>query len=271
MVLSLKQLNVSESMEFVCVNLFGGLGNQLFQYAAAKTVALKYGCQLCVNKEADNAHNIHGHNYAQELFTDAQEVDWPKGSIAQWLYTSQGVTVVSQDNGFAPWDLTSIKIPTLLNGYFQYYPALLDTLPSIVRQLKEVGPHYPSQAATFLHIRRGDYVEKSEFHYLQSSDYYLKAIDRLNPTKILVFSDDIEWCKEQEWLSSNSLVEFIDEPDEICALFRMASCYEGAILANSTFSWWAAVLSETPNVAYPSRWIAQEVHSLFPPSWICIT
>jgi hypothetical protein len=256
---------------FVCVNLFGGLGNQLFQYAAGKVVANQNHCQLFVNKEIENAHNKFGHNYANELFTSAVEVDWPRGPLGEWLFHSQGVNVVSQQDGFAPWDPTTVSSPCIMNGYFQYYPALMNILPSLIQELKQRGPSFPDLQATFLHIRRGDYVSKPEFHYLQGQDYYLKAIHYIQPTKILVFSDDIEWCKQQEWLAQNPLVEFVEENDEIQSLFRMASCQEGAILANSTFSWWAAMLSGASKVVYPSKWIAQEVYSLFPSHWICIT
>lgn len=256
---------------FVCVNLFGGLGNQLFQYAAGKVVADQNHCQLFVNKETDNAHNIRGHNYRKELFTDATEVDWPTGPMGEWVFKSQGIHVFSQQDGFAPWEPSSIHTPCVLTGYFQYYPALINTLPSILAHLRQIGPLYPPINATFLHVRRGDYVEKATFHYLQGPEYYLKAIDLIQPTKLLVFSDDIEWCKQQDWLSTNPRVEFIEEQDEIQSLFLMASCKEGAILANSTFSWWAAMLSGTNHVIYPSKWIAQKVYSLFPSHWISIT
>lgn len=256
---------------FVCVNLFGGLGNQLFQYAAAKRVASQYNCAVYVNKEQDNAHNTNGHNYAKELFSDAIEVDWPRGPLGEYVFRSQGVNVVSQQDGFAPWDPSSVTAPCVLNGYFQYYPALSPSLPDLIQELLQKGPKFPDQQATFLHIRRGDYVEKSDFHYLQGPEYYLRAIETIQPTKVLVFSDDIQWCKQQGWLSSIPSVEFIEEQDEVRALFLMASCKEGAILANSTFSWWGAMLSEAPKVTYPSKWIAQQIYSLFPPSWICIT
>jgi hypothetical protein len=256
---------------FVCVNLFGGLGNQIFQYAAAKAVAHRYNCAIFVNKESDNAHNVNGHNYAVELFKDTKEVDWPKGPLGEWLFKSQGVHVLSQQDGFAPWDPSSMAPPCVLNGYFQYYPALVPVLKNVLQVLQGAGPKYPDQTATFLHIRRGDYVGKADFHYLQGHSYYEKAIEYVQPTKILVFSDDIEWCKQQDWLVKQPNIEFVDEPDEIKALFQMASCKEGAILANSTFSWWAAHLSGASKVTYPSKWINQQVYSLFPPEWVCVT
>lgn len=256
---------------FVCVNLIGGLGNQLFQYAAAKTVAKHQNCMILVNKEAENIHNTNGHNYAKELFTDTQEVDWPRGALGDWLFQSQGVNVFSQQDGFSPWDPSSIRAPCVLSGFFQYYPAIVNTIPEIKHILQNKGPTYPELQATFLHIRRGDYVEKADFHYLQGKDYYMKAIEYIKPTRLLVFSDDIEWCKQQEWLKTQTNVEFVEEQDEIKSFFLMTSCKEGAIIANSTFSWWAAIFSDARKVTYPTRWIGQQVYSLFPPTWICIT
>jgi hypothetical protein len=255
---------------FVCVNLFGGLGNQIFQYAAAKVVANLHNCNLFVNKESDNAHNVNGHNYAKELFKDAVEVDWPRGPLGEWLFKSQGVNVFSQGDGFAPWEPSSIPIPCILNGYFQYYPALKEALPSICSEILKNGPVYPAQEAVFLHIRRGDYVAKSDFHYLHGPEYYLKGIEILKPSHVHIFSDDIDWCKEQPWLQSLPNKTFIEEKDEIKSLFQMIACKQGAILANSTFSWWAAILSGNQNVVYPSKWINQTVTDLFPPTWIKI-
>jgi hypothetical protein len=58
-------------------------------------------------------------------------------------------------------------------------------------------------------------------------------------TKWILLSDDIPWCRQQTWLTSGeSSVTFIEEPCELRALGIMASCKKGAIIANSTFSWW---------------------------------
>ena len=259
---------------FVCVHLFGGLGNQLFQYAAAKAVAKKIPCKLLLNKETDNAHNVNGHNYAKELFTDGEEMELP--SHPDYLFRSMGITVYSQSNGFQEWNPNTIELPCILKGYFQFYPAIQSILPDIRTQLiqnlkiQNQNPNY-----AFLHVRRGDYVEKSKFHYLQGEDYYTKAYNKLcelrrnigPPQNLFVFSDDIEWCKQQKWLQLPGVV-FVDEKDEVKSLAKMVSCTGGAILANSTFSWWAAILSDTPYVIYPTKWIAQKIEILFPENWV---
>ena len=263
---------------FVCVELLGGIGNQLFQYAAAKAVQKNTRGRLLLNKESNNAHNTNGHNYAKELFTDTEEVDFPVHAI--WVFETQGVKVYNQQNGFEAWNPQSISAPCLLKGYFQYYPAIQSVVSSI-RTLLIQNLHVTklNPDIAFLHVRRGDYVEKSNFHYLQDEAYYTTAYTQLcvqrgkngPPQKLLIFSDDIEWCKEKQWLLSLPNVEFIDEKDELKSLAMMISCLGGALIANSTFSWWAAILSDTPYVIYPKKWIAQKIENLFPSNWIPIT
>lgn len=263
---------------FVCVQLLGGLGNQLFQYAAAKAVQKNSGGKLLLNKELNNAHNTNGYNYVNELFTDGAEVDI---SIhADWVFESQGIKVYNQDNGFEAWNPHNISSPCLLKGYFQYYPAIQSVIPQMrTLLLHNLGVTKLNSDDAFLHVRRGDYVAKSDFHYLQGEGYYTEAYAQLcikrgnngRPQKLLVFSDDIEWCKLQEWLVRIPGIEFVDEKDELKSLSRMISCMGGAIIANSTFSWWAAILSDTPYVVYPKKWIAQNIENLFPSNWISIT
>lgn len=263
---------------FICVELLGGLGNQLFQYAAAKSVQKHTGLKLILNKESNNAHNINGHNYAKELFTDAEEVDFPVHAI--WVFETHGVKIYNQQNGFEEWNPQNIQVPCMLKGYFQYYPAIKSVIPQIrTVLLHNLGVIKMNPDDAFLHVRRGDYVAKSDFHYLQGESYYTEAYAQLcrkrgkngPPQKLLVFSDDINWCKSQQWLLTLPGVEFIEEKDELKSLSQMISCLGGAIIANSTFSWWAAVLSDTPYVIYPKKWIAQKVENLFPPHWISIT
>lgn len=263
---------------FVCVELLGGLGNQLFQYAAAKAVQNKSGVKLLLNKESNNVHNTNGHNYAKELFTDAEEVDFPVHAV--WVFESQGVKIYNQQNGFEEWNPQSISIPCLLKGYFQYYPAIEAVVPQIrTLLLQNLGVTKLNPDHAFLHVRRGDYVPKSNFHYLQGESYYKEAYNQLcvkrgkngPPQKLLIFSDDIAWCKSQQWLLALPGIEFVEEEDELKSLSLMISCIGGAIIANSTFSWWAAVLSDTPYVIYPTKWIAQKIENLFPLNWVSIT
>jgi len=251
--------------KFVYFVTAGGLGNQMFEYAAAYAIAKAKGAKLYITNCTDNPHNKSNHNYVKKLFLRGVECSDAPGECQKFFHKD-----------FFPWDPNDAPISCQLHGHFQYYPALVPILDDILEDFRkglEVGERTD---AIFFHIRRGDYVSKSNFHFLQGKDYYLKSyldlIRKLQkiPEKVYVFSDDIEWCKEQDWMKSIKNLEFFEEEDELKALAKMATCGGGAIIANSTFSWWGAILSKTQHVYYPSRWIGCPVYDLFPSNWICI-
>lgn len=94
-----------------------------------------------------------------------------------------------------------------------------------------------------IHVRRGDYVNNT-FHWdLSETDYYDKAMCLFTDKKFIVFSDEIEWCKTQETFKDCA---FSEGNDEIEDFNMMASC-ESLIIANSSYSWWAAYLNPNPN------------------------
>jgi len=267
---------------YVCVSRIGGLGNQLFQYAAAKAVADTYGYLLLVEKEGSNGHNSLGHNYATLLMKDAKEVHSLSDSTTTSFYH-----FIQPGGAFGPWSVQDIPTnppkPVRLEGYFQYLPPLLSVLPGIRSMLWEclseqrkcMASQYGlcengDDTAIVMHIRRGDYTALPHIHFLQDQAYYEKAVSLMKQQTVLkihVVSDDIEWCKAQPWNFHVDIV-FVDEPDELCGLAVMALCRGGAVIANSTFSWWGAVLGNSRHVCYPSRWIRHDtVHDLFPKHW----
>ena len=112
----------------------------------------------------------------------------------------------------------------------------------------------PLKTDVAIHIRRTDYTKKN-FHKLLSIDYYYNSLNTLSSklkiSKIYIFSDDINWCKQN--FIHNTSIEFVtleDEIEEFC--FMMT--FENIIMANSTFSWWAAYLSEGSNIYTPKHW-----------------
>jgi hypothetical protein len=176
-------------------------------------------------------------------------------------------------NAFESWspDSPSFKLyeSITIKGYFQYLPAIAEVIPTIRDSVLEVIPSFPEYTEySFLHIRRGDYLKYSTMYPTLGESYYIPAMEIVDSTKWIVLSDDIPWCKQQTWLTSGQI--FIDEPCELRALGIMASCKKGAVIANSTFSWWGAVFSGCDTVVYPSKWFKKEKPNLFPESWHCI-
>lgn len=103
-----------------------------------------------------------------------------------------------------------------------------------------------------IHVRRGDYVNHPFYVDLTKTSYYEDAMDLFPDAEFLVFSDDIEWCKEQPIFQG---CEFSEGKSEVDDLNLMASCKHN-IIANSSFSWWAAWLNPNPNkkVVAPKAW-----------------
>ena len=121
-----------------------------------------------------------------------------------------------------------------------------------------------------LHVRRGNFVKYfSNIHPPQTMEYYNKAISSLpNDLKILIFSDDMQWCKEN--FIGDRFV-FVDEIDYI-SLYVMSKM-KHHIIANSSFSWWGAWLSTYNDkiVIAPKRWFGDpqyDIRDLLPNNWI---
>ncbi len=100
-----------------------------------------------------------------------------------------------------------------------------------------------------IHVRRADYVGNPFYVDLFANGYYERAMAEFTDEKFLVFSDDIEWCKKQEIFKDCA---FSEGNDEITDMNLMASC-KAIIIANSSFSWWAAYLSKGKVIA-PKEW-----------------
>jgi hypothetical protein len=82
-----------------------------------------------------------------------------------------------------------------------------------------------------------------------------------------VVSDDPVWCRQQDWSFHYTLY---DNPDELETLAFLSQCRAGAILGNSSFSYWGAMLSGTRYVFYPEKWFEGRSYDLFPPHWVCV-
>lgn len=247
----------------------GGLGNQLFQYAAALAVyILNDNSIIYLEPETINIHNHRHYNYAKLFMNHGIEIT---NSIDLPLF-DQG--------GFGDeWNPSSIQLPIRLQGYFQYLPAIQHVIPIIKSRMLTVLQSrreyiknkldLDENTAIFMHVRRGDYLTLSNFHYVQNHSYFEQSWSVMYPrshnTMVYIISDDIEWCKNEIW---SFPCHFFDNNDELDALALMSLCKGGAIIANSSFSWWGAMLSDTKRVTYPAQWINASIPNIFPSHWI---
>ncbi len=118
-----------------------------------------------------------------------------------------------------------------------------------------------------IHVRRGDYVNNKFYVDLTKTDYYERAMEEFPDSDFVVFSDDIEWCQQQDIFKK---CEF-SHGTEIEDMNNMASCV-GHIIANSSFSWWAARIAPyTKKVVAPSvdNWFMDgQERTVCPDNWI---
>ena len=292
----------------IIVKLSGGLGNQMFQYAAGRCLSEMHGVELLLDLSFLN-QNPAGAYTKREFELDvfninagiANERDvkqfyrYSKSKLVRelqrrfpflfpHLYIAEtGISYHSQFNNYGK--------NTYLDGFWQsekYFNLIRDIL------LKELTPksNFNTEAeqlsklmiscnSVSVHIRRGDYVSNKqilELHGVLSLDYYKNAVKFINkqrPDKYFVFSDDIAWCKENlilEILAEVVYIEFNEPTPNYLELVLMSLCKHN-IVANSSFSWWGAWLNSNENkiTIAPKKWFAKNKVSsqdLIPETWV---
>jgi len=267
--------------ECIIIVLQGGLGNQLFQYAAGLTLAARLGGELWLTPTEENKHS--GADYRESLYRRAKAIGPDGQPVGE-------ITFQKLEDSYGAWSPDDYRGITCLNirGYFQNLPSIESQLSLIRSDLflrlskirtalrQKYHLHNPRQTC-FIHVRRGDYLnQKPGTFWVQDMSYYLPALEVMKqrmpgPRRWMVVSDDIAWCRTQEWLGASPF-ELADEPEELYGLMLMSMCEGGAIIANSSFSWWGAMLGcrASAPVVYPSKWYAKIQPDLFPSSWIRI-
>lgn len=142
----------------------------------------------------------------------------------------------------------------------------IDKVSIHVRRAKNpINPSEPAYSENSFYVDLGHHL-----HEDMSDNYYVRAMAMFPGKKFLVFSDDIEWCKNSPLFKD---CEFF-HGTELEDMNMMASC-EHNIIANSSYSWWAAWLNKNPNkiVVAPARWFADHSNDYLigiPSSWIRI-
>jgi hypothetical protein len=238
----------------------GGLGNQLFEVFSLLNLVKKYGYDYIIEKK-DTSHSITPrYTYWNKIFKNLNLSD-------NIIHNFQGFK--ESDNNIYI-NIPKFSINTKLEGYFQSDKYLTEIRNDIFNYLtlseddnNIVENYYQNlkneagnKPLVFIHIRRGDYIKLAHFHYNLSLFYYMNALSKfdMDATHFVFFSDDLEYCKENfDFVKYKSFVNL----EDYLSLFLMSKM-DGAIIANSSFSWWGAYLMEIKNsnckVIQPSRW-----------------
>ena len=284
------------------IQLMGGLGNQMFQYAAGRALSLKRNTPFVVDFDdpyiyAKRSFGLDVFNLEYQNATGSQlSKSKPKTKVMRRLYKWTGndpdkyLYREKKDFHYQP-ELFTCPDESYISGFWQsekYFADIADTIrqdfgfktePSEANKiwLSKIKP----VNAVSIHIRRGDYVSVAHTNQLHGTcdlDYYQKAISTIagkvdNPV-FFCFSDDIDWVKEN--LKTDHEMHYVDSnisPGSGHEDMRLMSNCKHHIIANSSFSWWGAWLNPNKDkvVIAPKKWLNSSeiiVKDLIPDSWI---
>jgi hypothetical protein len=258
--------------------LKGGLGNLLFQVAGGLSIAEQNNTNVSFYNLHEQLNYLNFDSHYNPRLKHANEYSF----LFENLITSPPSTFKKVDY---PFNYCTKQLPSdvIIEGFFQSEKYFSNIREKLLEQFKEpsfiqslVDEKYPqlSKRTTSVHVRRGDYLKNPNYHPIQPLEYYNKAMEMVKDKTdyFLIFSDDIEWCKNN--LIGDNFIYIDDEKDYI-ELFLMARCNNN-IIANSSFSWWGAWLNKNENkiVIAPNLWfgqmISENISDLIPETWIKI-
>lgn len=286
----------------IIVNLKGGLGNQLFQYALGRKLAITSGSELKLDISGLDRANKVGDIYrpfALDAFSiktpiaTAEEIEkqkYPYGILSKLERRFRFKVLRQQHIGWEPGFLKKTG-NMYLDGYFQSPKYFDDIREELLEELTPTKPFGQAAAKALgqiescesvsIHIRRGDYISNAKVkasYGTCSLDYYRRATEeikeRVADPRWFVFSDDIAWAKSHLTLSGEIGYVSGDGITDAEELMLMAACKHN-IIANSSFSWWGAWLNRNPSkvVVAPTPWFdtGKDYHrDLIPTVWLRI-
>lgn len=259
------------------IRLMDRLGNNLFQYAAARGLATRHATGVVVMGVPSRLAELN-------LRDDTVFVDEADQAAAGWVEHRE------REFTFDP-GVANLPDQTLLAGYWQsgrYFTHIADELRTEFRPRvapstrdQELLGRFALVESVAVHVRRGDYVSSpraNRGHGVLDATYYRTAVRGLRQRgiepELVVFSDEPVWCEANldldaptTWMPAN-----LEAPER--DLWLMAGCRHH-VIANSSFSWWGAWLGTHPDqvVVAPGRWFdgyGHDTSDLVPAGWVTV-
>lgn len=275
-------ITLSMEDEYVSCVIQGGLGNQLFQIASVLEYSLKHK-KKAVFKDTDflyNHFNYERRTYWTTLFNNTLNV------ISSTDYDKLCFTPLFEKENNVCNDLPYIGGNVILQGYFQSYKYISKETKERMVELVYSNEDYVAEATKIyddikkhfgvvadndlisMHIRRSDYILCESYHRnVFNDDYYNKAYqmscDIANKhTCVVVFSDDIDWCRENIKYDKVFFVDISKRglTSHVSIEFLLLSMFKNNITANSTFSWFASFVGKGDDkiVFTPRQWFGAQ-------------
>jgi hypothetical protein len=292
----------------IIIKLTGGIGNQMFQYSLGRVLSIKKNTNLKLDNTAYEKDYKNKRKYALCVFNIKAEIasnkdlkiyktTFLKKLIESFMFKLFNATVVltknyiKEKNFFFQPEIINVSKEIYLDGYWQSEKYFEDYADAIRDDFKfkdylmdnqniNIAKVIQSTESISVHVRRGDYIQdKMNFNKIGvcSSNYYNKCfkyiLGKVVDPSFFIFSDDISWAKENLKVPCKCTFVDINSGDNGWKdLFLMSQCKHN-ILANSSFSWWAAWLNKNPKkiIISPDPWFKSDLFDtkdLVPENWI---
>jgi len=288
----------------IVVRLMGGLGNQMFQYALGRRLALKRNVPLILDLtwfgvQKKRMYELGQFNIQAQIanpFVIEQISPFSHHNLVRggycWIannlpFCDGHIFREQKDGNFDPKVFESKNL-CFLEGYWQsekYFKPIEDQIradftlkrPLSLDDQRLVEEMRNNPNSVSVHVRRGDYVSDLSViqrHYICTPDYYLETMRWVNQklgrdVYYYIFSDDPDWCCSGLDYPSQYKIVSTKERSSVQELILMSNCRH-AIISNSSFSWWGAWLINDPQktVVYPKKWFNNlNVPDIPPENW----
>ena len=273
--------------------LTGGLGNQLFQYAAARALALT--TQRSVKFYYEDSNTYSPRHFELDKFqlnlNMAEIAEIPGTTIIDRVKRKLNIVNFFVEKAHFKFDgaFFKQKPKTYFIGYWQNEQYFLNYRKILLNEMQlsekldtkniRLKALITNQNSVAVHVRRGDYLENNtaqQFHGICTLSYYQAAVkyiaERQPSSHYYIFSDDSDWVSKNFHFLPNKTIVTGNLTEPAIDLHLM-SCCQHQIIANSSFSWWAAWLNTNVDkmVIAPQKWTNQHVNcAVLPKDWITI-
>lgn len=287
----------------IAARLIGGLGNQMFQYAAARRLSVVHRVPIELDLSGFRTYRLH-RGFRLDHFSLPREVRLRNQGRFVTLLSRRATSlariglgvfglsrqrIVREKNFHFDPQILALGEDVYLDGYWQS-PKYFNEIEHVIRDEFKVRDPLAGKNLEFamrmedclavsLHVRRGDYVtdpHTNRYHGTCGPEYYSAAEavlrNRLGSLHLFVFSDDPDWVEANLRFASPATVVRHNSPEGDYEDLRLMTFCKHHVIANSTFSWWGAWLCPNPDkvVVAPRNWFRDANHSaadLIPENW----
>lgn len=284
------------------VKLKGGLGNQMFQYAFAKLLEKRSGCEVKIdlspylelNGDLIRKPRILKFNISLSIASkedinsicklshtgNSQTNKYRIGIALEYLFNRR-YFFERNHHGCTVQEMLKYDF---FDGYWQnwnYIDEIIDELREEFTPVNMISEHSQKELKLIescdsicVGVRRGDYLTSEPKHYgTMNMDYYERAMyiieQKIKEPTYFIFSNDVNWVKKNMIFPKKNIVYITDTVDDFEDLILMSKC-KHSIIPNSTFHWWGARLNEHrgKTVIAPSKWFADDAKiNILPERW----